>query len=62
MKSDEIDLKDEIKKILMEYACDMCDCECGGDRYERMIIDSESYIEEDEIDKVVKLIMNAIRK
>ena len=57
-----MDLKKEIKEILMKYACDMCDCECGGDRYERMIIDSESYIEEEEIDRVVKLIMKVIDK
>ena len=38
----------------------MCDCECGGDRYERMIIDSDSYIEEEEIDKVIELIMGVI--
>ena len=44
----------------MKYTCDMCDCECGGDRYERMIIDSNFYIDEEEIDKVIELIMGII--
>ena len=55
-------LEEEIKKILMKYACDMCDGECGGDRYERMIIDSESYIEKEEIDNVIELILKLIEK
>ena len=53
-------LKSEIKKILTKYACDMCDCECGGDRWERMTIESGSYIDDEEIAEVVELIMDAI--
>lgn len=47
MKSDKTDLKEKIKEILMKYI---------------PMIDLNFEVDEDEVDKVVKLIMNAIRK
>ena len=51
--------KEEIKKILVNHACDMCECHCDDGRYPDLgIIDSEVNEVVDLILKVMNHIIN----